>query len=328
MRKSLTSALQLDVWVLMPILALCACPQAGSTSPVLKFLGVSVEPSRRMQGGGFAWDHEIQVALPPSYHRTEKAYPVLWVLDGLLRFESAVEVVNSGGPSIPEMIVVGIGGPPESMADFQPRRIYEFTPPGAALYHSALARREGELLNERLKARGMSPGKDGGGAPAFLTFLVAGVRPALSQNYRLSGDHTLFGTSAGGFFCTYALLSRPEAFERYLCASPALNLADAELFRLEERYAKTHKDLKAKVFFSAGEGEMLQGGIVSGVGIVSSMARMAETLKLRRYPSLELHVRIFPGEIHGRTAPISLRWGLPALFAEQRNDLTDLGADR
>lgn len=301
--------------LLMLIAASCvASAQAGPSSPMLEFLGVALEPSRRMQAEGFAWDHEIQVALPPSYPLTDKTYPVLWVLDGLLRFESAVEIVNSGRPAIPEMIVVGVGGPRESLKDFQPRRIYDFIPPGVALYHGELATREGDALDASLKARGMSPAGRGGGAPAFLAFLVDTVRPALSADYRMSADHTLFGTSAGGFFCVYTVLSRPAAFERYICASPALNLADAELFRMEERYAKTHEDLQARVFFSAGEGEVLQGGIVSGVGIVSSMARMAETLELRRYPSLDLHVRIFPGEIHGKTSSLSLRWGLPALF--------------
>lgn len=290
--------------------------QADTPPPILQFLGVSIEPSRRMHGEGLAWDHEIQIALPPSYYRTKQNYPVLWVLDGLIRFESAVEAANFGGRSIPEMIVVAVGGPPQTLKDFAARRIYEFTPPSSTEYHSELAQREDKVLWEALKARGQSVGKELGGAPSFLAFLMDTVRPALSRDYRMSDDHTLFGTSAGGAFCTYALLSRPDAFKRYICVSPALNIAGAELFRIEERYAKTHKDLPAKVFFSAGEGEVLQGGMISAVGIVSSTARMAETLTLRGYPSLELHMRIFPGEIHGRTSLIGLRWGLPALFGE------------
>ena len=76
---------------------------------------VSIEPSVRIRGKGFDWDHEIQVALPPSYRKSNKAYPVLWVTDGLINFDSAVEVVNGSMMKYwREMIVVGVGGPREA----------------------------------------------------------------------------------------------------------------------------------------------------------------------------------------------------------------------
>ena len=153
-----------------------------------------------------------------------------------------------------------------------------------------------------------------GGAPRFLAFLVDTVRPALARDYRMANDHTLFGHSGGGLFCTYALIARPAAFDKYICGSPSLYEGNSELFHMEERYAATHKDMPASVFFGAGEGEILEGGIISAWGIVSSTARMAEILKMRSYPSLRLHVRIFPGEDHLSMVQMNLNWGLRTLW--------------
>ena len=52
---------------------------------------LSIEPIRRMRGEGLPWDHEIQIAVPPSYAETDKAYPVLWMTDGLWQFDLAVK---------------------------------------------------------------------------------------------------------------------------------------------------------------------------------------------------------------------------------------------
>jgi hypothetical protein len=66
-----------------------------------------------------------------------------------------------------------------------------------------------------------------------------------------------------------------------------------------------------------GDAEILEGGLVSGIGVVSFTARMAEILKLRAYPSLDLHVRVFPGEDHRTAKPLSLIWGLRTVWGSQ-----------
>jgi len=82
---------------------------------------------------------------------------------------------------------------------------------------------------------------------------------------------------------------------------------------LEKRYADAHADLRADVFFAAGEAEITQHTI-AGLGVVSSTVRMAEVLSERRYPSLSLSMRIFAAEDHGSVVPLSLYWGLRAVW--------------
>ena len=287
---------------------------------------VSIEASRRLRAEGYPWEHEIKISLPPSYKRGNAAYPVLWVTDGQYHFDKATAIVNDlSKSSIPEMIVVGVGVPPESVKQVQMRRVYDFSPPmriGFEGFGSKLFDEQTKILEERVRANGMDyvfAAQPRGGAPAFLAFLVDKVRPVVARDYRMGDEHILYGHSGGGVFCMYVVLIKPQSFKKYLCTSPNLYAGNYELFRIEDRYSETHSDLSAKVFLGAGEGEVLQGGWVSAWGVVSSMARMAEIMNLRRYPSLTLYVRIFPGEEHAANA-LSLREGLRTLWKADAKD--------
>lgn len=197
---------------------------------------------------------QIRIALPPSYHQSDKSYPVLWVLDGSGMFESAVDVVYSSQKQyVPDMIVVSVGTPPEARNDFLRRRAYDFSStnlerfsdqaPGGSLYQQQF-----KIFLEQAKANGMAPIDHTGGSPKFLQFIVEDVRNTLKKDYRMANDNTLFGFSAGGSFVAYALLTRPDGFDRYICGSPGLwNMDGGIAFKLEEQYADTHSDMKAKV---------------------------------------------------------------------------------
>jgi hypothetical protein len=89
---------------------------------------------------------------------------------------------------------------------------------------------------------------------------------------------------------------------------------------MEEAYAATHKDLLGRVFLTVGEGEVMQGGVISASGIVSSMTRMAEILTVRGYPSLKPHVRIFPSEDHQSVIHLNTYWGLKTLLGANRKE--------
>jgi len=292
--------------------------KAPATTPWRGPPGVKIEPSRRMRAEGYEWDHEIQIALPASYAKTSNAYPVLWVTDGAYWFEPAVNIVDfTDAEHLPEMIVIAVGAPPEAANETHTRRNFDFSPKSIGWEFSGFgsepARVDRKKIEDRFMVSGELPAAKYGGAPAFLKFLIETVRPALARDYRMADDNTLFGHSAGGTFCTYAFLARPDGFNKYVCGSPSLTWGDYELFRMEDTYARTHKDLAAKVFFGVGEAEILSGNSV-GYPFVSSMTRMAEILKSRSYPSLQLHAEVFPGETHLPSAVITLRRGLRVLW--------------
>src|SRR5262245_33229816 len=98
-------------------------PQTRTRSPE----GMLIEPARRLQGKGFSWTHKIQIALPAAYDQSGKSYPVLWVPDDPGFFEIAIQTAWRAAGRIPEMIIIGIGVPPEELKELRMRRTYEFT---------------------------------------------------------------------------------------------------------------------------------------------------------------------------------------------------------
>jgi uncharacterized protein len=281
----------------------------------VKAAGVTIAPSLRMRAKDYPWEHEIQIALPPSYGKTDQRFPVLWVTDGSMLFQLTTALVTScARQHMPEMIVVGIGSPDDAIEEAQMRRNFDFSPTETAGYKgfgSAAHSEREKAGEEKRKAEGKTPINRFGGAPRFLPFLTEDVREQLMHDYRMANDHTLIGHSGGGLFCAYTLVTHPQAFNRYVCGSAALAAGDYEVFRIEERYAQQHRDLPAKVFFGVGEKEVLDGNTL---GIFSSTARFPEILKTRRYPSLKLYFRSFVGEGHATVIPPLLAWGLRSVW--------------
>lgn len=274
---------------------------------------MSIEPPVTMRAAAFDWDYEIQVALPASYRAMPgKHYPVLWVTDGPFLLHLTVGLLNAlviGGLA-PEMIVVGVGCTSDAgVAEFGRRRAIDFTPPGRSILFDGPG---GDYFREMGVPEGV-PQK----ADDFLAFLVDEVRPSLAQAYRMSADHGLLGHSGGGMFASYALFARPGAFSRYIIGSPSSNAVDRAAFRLEADYAAANADLKADIFFGAGEREIGKLSLAAW-GIVSAPVLMAETLVLRRYPSLKVTTRIFPGKDHSSVIADVIGEGICAVWAGAR----------
>ena len=257
----------------------------------------SVEPARLVRAKGWEWDHEVRVYLPPGYHHSEKLFPTLWITDNNLELIQAALTGDAMGFT-PEMIVVAVGAPADTnAAEFQRRRSYDFIPDKSLMGPYFAVYPDGAL----------------GGAPGFLDFLVNQLRPMLAKEYRMDpDDHGYAGHSGGGQFGLYVLLHQPESFAKYIISSPA---AYQPWLDMEERWYENNKDLKAKVFMSAGEAEIAHP-IWSASQVVSTVATMAERLTTRRYPSLELTVRIFPEEDHLTVMPVAYTRGIRVLWSE------------
>ena len=254
-----------------------------------------VDSVRLVRAEGWEWDHEVRVYLPPSYYVTDRKYPALWITDNNLELIQGALTGDALGFS-PELIVVAVGAPGDTNpAEFQRRRSYDFIP-------------EKSLMGPLFAAM---PAEMVGGAPRFLDFLVNTLRPLLAQEYRMDlNDQGYAGHSGGGQFGLYVLLNKPESFDKYIISSPA---AYQPWLDMEERWHEHNKDLQAKVFLSAGEGEAAHP-IWSASQIVSTVATMAERLTVRQYPSLELTVKIFPDEDHLTVMPIAYTRGIRVLW--------------
>jgi predicted alpha/beta superfamily hydrolase len=282
---------------------LAAIPGARANMRIL-------EP-RMVRGPGFSYDHEVTVALPASYDVSrDRTYPVLWVLDSPLMLRLVVGTLDTLviGNLAPEMIVVGVGSRSEDGLAGIGRRVMDFSPPGPDYFPP-------EPAGAAWKALAPLPDFPHQ-ANAFLGFLVDDLRPQLAGTYRFSGEHALFGHSAGGMFAAYALFKRPGAFDRMIIGSPYLNGVRGAVFAAEADYATGHPDLDASVFLGVGDREA-DDYFLAVSGIVGSAARFSETLRLRNYPSLTLKTRVFSDEDHYTVVPRLLSEGVRFLWARE-----------
>jgi hypothetical protein len=159
-----------------------------------------------------AQDRPVFVSLPPSHASTDRAYPVILVLDGDENFGDAVVVASKLARIgyIPEAIVVAIPNPTSDPDD----RVRDMTPPGLSV--------GGSSLNE--------------GGDRFLDFLETELLPEVDRRYRGGRPRILIGHSSGGVIATYAAATRSDAFPIVVAIDAPIHLGDHWLAkRLIER---------------------------------------------------------------------------------------------
>jgi len=155
---------------------------------------------------------DVLVALPPSYHREDRSYPVVYMHDGQNLFDPATSyagdwnlVATLAGLAEEgiEAIVVGIA----NKGNF---RRYEYSP-------------------FRDEAHG------GGDGDRYLAFITDTVRPLVNRDFRTvpgPGGTLMAGSSMGGLISLYALYRRPDLFGGAAALSPSAWFADEALVRM------------------------------------------------------------------------------------------------
>lgn len=307
--------MQLMVKLVALLLAL-SFAQAARANPQLAAIegaraNMDLLAPQPFQSERFDYPHELTIALPASYSaQPNRRYPVLWVLDGPLMTRSVVGILDTLviGNHAPEMIVIGIGSPAKDGLAGVGRRIMEFSPPGKGYAPPGLA---AEAWGK------VAPIPDyPHRADDFLAMLIDEVRPRLAAKYRFSGEHALFGHSAGGMLAGYSLFKRPGAFQKMIIGSPYMDGVEGAVFKAEEGYAKSNQRLDVALFVGAGGGE-LNEWFLAASNIVSSAARFSETLQLRGYDGMTLETRLYSGEDHYTVVPRVIGEGLRFLWRDE-----------
>ncbi len=263
---------------------------------------------------GYGYDHEILVALPPSYHVSpERSYPVVWSMDGAMAFSVTAGVANlyTVGKRIPEIIVVGVGHRSEDGMLGMANRTFDLFPPGSVWSDPGLAQDYMEDMGFHFRMA--LPFMKG---DLFLDFLVDQLRPSLGERYRMADDHALWGHSAGGGFASYALLARPGAFGRFIIGSGTNGLT----IDLEAEYAQDHDDLAARVFIGMADGEINHTPLCAQ-RLISRTTLLAENLRMRGYPGLDLRTRFYTDRDHFTVMPQLIGDGLQHIYADLIPDL-------
>ncbi|MEW6991448.1 alpha/beta hydrolase-fold protein [Colwelliaceae bacterium 6441] len=151
---------------------------------------LSVSTTLNIKSNVLSEERKVLVHLPEGYKESNKAYPVLYLLDGNRHLPHAIlssQILHQES-LIPEMIIVAITN------------------------------------NRGTRTRDLSTNK-----VAFSKFIEDELFPVIQSRYRTSAIKTLFGHSMAGYFATNILADTSNMFNNYIAASPVLQINEAHI---------------------------------------------------------------------------------------------------
>lgn len=261
-----------------------ADPQPASVPPVV----IPNSELRVLPPSASGRHYELFVSLPPNY-RSEpgKRYPVVYVTDAYWDFQkvSAIQGSLIYDHLAPEFIVVGIGYAGDNL-DYNKMRLWELAP---------------------APIPGMSDA-EAGHAAEFLQSIKNEIIPFVEKEYRVDASfRVMSGSSMGGLFTLYAMLTEPDLFQGYVAASPAVVACNEWLFGHEQAFAKSGRAIKARCFASVGGNEVPQ--------FISPTLRFNQQLASRHYQGLSYQFRYIEEQRHSSMQYDSYVRGLIFVFA-------------
>lgn len=232
-------------------------------------------------------EYVLQISLPSGYEKSNKKYPVLYLMDSQWDFPLVTALYGEQyyDGFIPEIIIVGItwGGihpNPDSL------RARDYTP---------------------TNQKGVP---QSGGADKFLLFIKNELFPFIETNYKAEKDERiLMGSSLGGLFTLYALFTHPDMFNKYVAASPAYGWDNEVIDQYEKKFVEKKISPSARLF-------MCVGGVESNV---PGFERFTKRLNDHAVSSLQIESRVLENTGHSGTKAEGFARGLQFVF--KRPDL-------
>jgi predicted alpha/beta superfamily hydrolase len=120
-----------------------------------------------------------------------------------------------------------------------------------------------------------------GRADKFYLFMKNELIPRIEKKMGNKKSRAFFGHSFGGLFCLYTLFKEDKLFDRHFAISPSCWANYYELDKIEEKYFKTNKSLKANVTIYVGGLEFLNK-------VLPSTRSFYNTVTKRNYTGLKI----------------------------------------
>jgi fengycin family lipopeptide synthetase D len=209
-------------------------------------------------------NYTIFIKIPDNYQEYEQ-YPVLYILDADEYFEIAVQQLQVLKAEVDFQMPIVIGvSEGAKIGDELNKRKRDFTPT-----ISSVKGQEGS-----------------GGGHRFLGFIETELIPFVEQNYSTNCEKSIYGYSYGGLFSAYAMIQRPNLFQKVLMGSPALDYDNGVLFNL---YTDSEDVLKPDIVLIANSLEKTE---------ISNNEKFIDLIQQKYQPNLNISDFILEGHNH------------------------------
>ncbi|MBT4497527.1 MAG: alpha/beta hydrolase [Gemmatimonadetes bacterium] len=265
------------------LLAVCTCTGAQpATFPRYSIFNTEI---RFLYSAEVGRMFKLFINLPRDYQvETDRQYPSLYMVDPAAHFGMMTDIQRllEDGKDIEPILTVGVGYETIVIDSLIKYRTIDLTP---------------------------TETEDGtGGAESFLRFFETELIPFIEAEYRVDpSSKGIWGGSYGGLFGTYALLTKPDLFDRYMLNSPVPGYGDGVMFRLVEALGRRRDSLDAKVYFAVG-------GEENPDWIIAPTQKLAGQLTATGIDGLEVEVDVVAGETHASIGPIGITRGLMRMY--------------
>jgi Putative esterase/Tetratricopeptide repeat len=218
-------------------------------------------------------DMIIDVCLPEGYEAKTDRYPLLVTCQSHFLHMSGIAADLARKNSTPGLIVASVRN--YSSGDFIPEKI------------------EGH--------------PDSGGADRFIAFFKDELIPALDSRFRTHPFRIFYAGSFGGGFCVYMFLTRPNVFNAYLAATPAIDYEGGSTLIMDNLESYLAKNTYPDRFLYMGvENEPL---------LIPLLEKFVAVLKRTDLKGAKWEYRAFLDEDHGSIANRVVYNGLKFVFS-------------
>lgn len=178
---------------------------------------------------------KLFIKLPKDYYSSDKAYPVIYRLDGdlglFIETTGVIHRLTYREEILPEMIVV--------------------------------------MIENTHRNRDMMPTNTGffkgdPGAEKFKKFIEDELFLHMSRSYRITDERILCGQSLSSIFTLYCFLTSPDLFDSYIANSAGFPDCEAYFIHLTNEMLETEQKKLKKVFLSYGAKDILDPDGVIG----------------------------------------------------------------
>jgi len=203
------------------------------------------------------------ISLPKAYDSSEKAYPVIYGLDGdvdlFIETVGVIHRLTYREELLPEVILVMIENTDRNR-DMMPTNTGFFT---------------------------KEPGAD-----RFKEFMEDELFPYMSSSYRTTDERILCGQSLSSIFTLYCFLTSPDMFDAYIASSAGFPDCEPYFTKLTNDMLESEQKKLKKVFLSYGSKDFLDPEGLIGKQLSSF------TEKIEADESIDYQYKIYKDEGH------------------------------